>query len=264
MLRPKELGKVLEAASNCGMGIDYVETNCAWYKDEKSARHILQDLKQCGLRTLLVSISPFHNESIPFYKTKGVLEAAKETGIKLMPWVEDFMPEISSLDPHKPHSLGEYQERFGDNYLPSILDRYWVHFGGRALDTFRPWFTTKEAESIMAEDRGGCAKELLNTSHFHIDLYDNYIPGLCSGLAIDRKHLAQDLGRDDYPLLRLLFEKGVAGLYDLARQKYGFEGSRQGYINKCDLCTDMRFHLVRNNAWEEYKELRPVEFYSII
>lgn len=113
MLRPRELGGVLKAACEVGVGIDYVEINCAWYKDADSAVQSLEDLTRSGLRTLLVSISPFHNEKIPFFKIKGAINAARKAGVNVIPWVEDFIRDISSFDPDKPHSLQEYQGKFG-------------------------------------------------------------------------------------------------------------------------------------------------------
>ncbi len=44
------------------MEIEYVETNSSWFKDEHSAVALLRKLMEYGLRTLLISMSPFHNE----------------------------------------------------------------------------------------------------------------------------------------------------------------------------------------------------------
>ena len=261
LLRPRELGEVLQAASEVGVGIDYVETNCAWFKDADSALQILEDLTGSGLRTLLVSISPFHNEKIPLSKIKGVIKATQKAGVNVIPWVDEFMQDMSGFDPQKTHSLEEYQSKFGEDYLLNILNRYWIHFGGRALDTFRPWFPSKSAEEILSEDKKGCAQELLNTSHFHLDLYGNYIPGLCSGLAIDRQHLGYSLPEEEYPLLSRLYKQGIQGLYEFAGQELGFVPSEDGYMNKCDLCTDIRFHLVQNGSEMQFKELAPRQFY---
>ena len=77
LLKPDELGDVLEISSKVGVNIEYVETNSSWYKDPDSARTILLKLRKRGLQTLLVSISPFHNEYIPFSRIQGVIEAAR-------------------------------------------------------------------------------------------------------------------------------------------------------------------------------------------
>jgi len=66
MLRPDKLGAVLEIAAKVGISIEYVETNSSWFQDIDSAKDLLTQLSGKGLHTLLVSISPFHNEQIPF------------------------------------------------------------------------------------------------------------------------------------------------------------------------------------------------------
>lgn len=260
LLRPEELGAVLDAARRLGVSIDYVETNSSWFKDPGSAEALLASLRSKGLHTLLVSISPFHNEQIPFARTQGVIDAARNTGVRIFPWVAEFIPDLSAFDSTRPHALSEYEERFGQDYLRSILDRYWIHMGGRALETFRPRLRTKTLEHILRENTTGCGRELNDTSHFHLDLFGNYIPGLCSGLAIARDDLGQPLVEDKYLLLNILNAKGVRGLLDFAAREYGFKPGQAGYINKCDLCTEVRSFLSRNKM-VDFLELRPKEFY---
>jgi len=132
--------------------------------------------------------------------------------------------------------------------------------GGRALETFRPLLATKTLERILTENPAGCAVELTDTSHFHIDLFGNYIPGLCSGLAIFRDDLGAPLSTERYPILTGLFHKGIKGLFEFAKQYYAFSPQRTDYINKCDLCTEIRTHLV-NNDYSISNELKPKEFY---
>jgi hypothetical protein len=260
LLRPEELGAVLDAARRLGVSIDYVETNSSWFQDAGSARALLAGLRSKGLHTLLVSISPFHNEHIPFARTQGVMDTCRSAGVRIFPWVREFIPDLSAFDSTRPHALSEYEERFGQDYLRSILDRYWIHMGGRALETFRPRLRTKTLEHILRENTTGCGRELTDTSHFHLDLFGNYIPGLCSGLAIARDDLGQPLAEDKYLLLNLLNAKGVRGLLDFTAREYGFKPGQAGYINKCDLCTEIRFFL-RRNTLGDFQELSPKEFY---
>jgi hypothetical protein len=261
LLRPEELGAVLKAARRAGVSIDYVETNCSWFKDREAADVLFAGLRPKGLHTLLVSISPFHNEHIPFARTQGVMDAARTAGVGVFPWVADFIPDLNAFDSARPHSLSEYEERFGKGYLRGIPDRYWIHMGGRALETFRPVLRTKTLEHILRENTTGCSRELTDTSHFHLDLFGNYIPGLCSGLAIARDDLGKALAEDKYPLLNMLYVKGVSGLLDFSAREYGFEPRSTGYINKCDLCTEIRFFLA-HGGYDRSPELSPPEFYS--
>jgi hypothetical protein len=263
LLRPEELSAVLSAARRAGVSIDYVETGSSWFRDPESAEALLADLRLIGLHTLLVSISPFHNEHIPFARTRGVMEAARRAGVRIFPWVAEFIPDLSAFDVTRPHPLAEFEERFGKDYLRGIPGRYWIHMGGRALETFRPVLRTKTPEHILRESPNGCSRELSDTSHFHLDLFGNYVPGLCSGLAVARDDLGKALAEDKYPLLTLLNARGIRGLMEFGAREYGFEPRRAGYINKCDLCTEIRLFLSRG-GFDRSRELSPPEFYPCI
>jgi hypothetical protein len=263
LLRPEKLIAVLEVARAVGVSIEYVETNSSWFKDKDSAISLLSRLRNNGLNTLLVSISPFHNEQIPFARVQGVIDAAQRVGIGIFPWVTDFVSDLSSFDPAQPHSLDEYRQCFGDDYLIQIMRRYWIHLGGRALETFRPLLGKMTWEQVLEANPGGCSRELSDTRHFHIDLFGNYIPGLCSGLAISRTDLGTRLSPQKYPILVILFSEGIRGLASTAKEMYGFSPQRNTYINKCDLCTEIRTFMMKKD-YRESDELAPEEFYSRI
>ncbi len=260
LLRPDELNTVLEVASEVGVSVEYVETNSSWFQDINSAKDLLSQLSAKSLQTLLVSISPFHNEQIPFSRVQGVIEAAGQVGVGIFPWITDFISDLSQFDSSKTHCLDEYRRVYGENYLMQILQRYWIHLGGRALETFRPLLGKKTWQQIFAENPAGCAAELTDTSHFHLDLFGNYIPGLCSGLAIFRNDLGSPLSTEKYPILVDLYNNGIRGLFELAEKKFGFSPRRINYINKCDLCSEIRTHLVIND-YNKSNELKPKEFY---
>jgi hypothetical protein len=262
LLRPQALAGVLDAAARIGVHIDYVETNSAWYRDPESAAEILNRLGGHGLHTLLISISPFHNEHIPFANVTGVMTAARRAGIGVFPWSDSFIPDLTALDSRKAHGLSEFEAQYGPDYLQQVLRRYWIHLGGRALNTFREVLPQKPLAQIL-DERGaaGCAAELTDSSHFHIDLFGNYIPGLCAGLAIAREDIGAALPEDAYPLLQRLYARGIREVFRWSRERYGFRPARIRYLGKCDLCTDIRVHLARNMP-EAFPELRPLNFYS--
>ncbi len=261
LLNPRRLIKVLAAARKAGMAIDYVETNAAWFTALKPAKTLLADLKREGLHTLLVSISPFHNAYIPFGRTLGVIDACRHSGMNVFPWVNAFVRDLSRLDPRIPHPMEEFKRAYGNDYLKRIPDRYWIHLGGRALTTFREVLPLKSPQQILDQSPASCARLLADTSHFHVDLYGNYIPGLCSGLAFDADDLGAPLPAGKYPLLDQLTESGIKGLYALAEESYNYVPSKNGFLNHCDLCTDIRKFLL-HTANESFLELKPVEFYT--
>ena len=255
------LKEVLEVANFSGVSIEYIETNSSWFSGRESAVEILSSLNTRGLSTLLISMSPFHNEHIPFYKVKGVIEACKEANVNVFPWIAEFYPEIDGFDDRATHALMEYEEKYGRDYLSRIPSRYWIHFGGRALKTFSGVYETKSYLVILSSNKGGC-RELLDVSHFHVDLFGNYIPGLCSGLAISYADLGGGLATRDYPLLTTLYRKGIAGFFDLAASQHGFQPSRE-YLSKCDLCLEIRSYLVLERKIDSL-ELQPKGFYDNI
>ena len=51
--------------------LDYVETNAGWATNEEHARETFSELAAWGLKCVLVSVSPFHAQHIPFEKTKA-------------------------------------------------------------------------------------------------------------------------------------------------------------------------------------------------
>jgi hypothetical protein len=263
MLRPEHLENVLEVANQVGIGIDYVETNSSWFKDPESAIHILERLQVKGLETLLISISPFHNEFIPFSKVKGVIDAGRKTGMGLFPWINDFYKDLSIFDPNTTHTFEEFSKKFGKDYLVSTLGRYWVHMGGRAIETFRKILPGSSIRKILEDNPGSCKSELSDTTHFHMDLFGSYIPGLCSGIGVEIKDLGKALPKEKYPVLTTLAALGIRGLYDMASNEYDYQPKRNLFLNKCDLCTQIRKFLVTTTS-ESFKEFVPFNFYSEI
>lgn len=134
-----------------------------------------------------------------------------------------------------------------------------MHLGGRALKTFSRVFRIRHYEEILFSDQRGC-RELLDVSHFHFDLFGNYIPELCSGLAIHYADLGNAVPREKYPFLHTLFKRVVRGLFELVSNEYGFEPSK-GYISKCHLCFEIRRYLVTKKKIKA-KEFGPKDFYE--
>ncbi len=253
-----KLKTVLETADEAGMTIEYVETNSSWFKDEDSAVETLEMLRTAGLSTLLISISPFHNAYIPFYKVKGVMEACRRAGVSIFPWVQGFWSDLDRLPDKVPHSMEEYEMRLGPGYLKKIPSRYWIHMGGRAMETFAPLFKNRDIQTLT-HSRTGCV-ELEDVSHFHFDLYGNYVPALCSGITIDYRDMGNPLPEEKYPYITLLYNGGPAALFQLAVEEFGYQ-SKEGYVSKCHLCQDIRRFLVLEKG-EALEEFGPEQYYK--
>lgn len=260
ILKSDSLVQILKVAKEEDIEIQYVETNSSWFKDDKSATNLLKKLRKSGLHTMLVSISPFHNEHIPFYKVKGVIRACHKTGINVFPWIQDFYQEVDSFDDQVPHSLDEYKQKFGADYLRNIPGRYWIQPGGRASLMLRDVFPLKPLEQLPGINDG--CRELEDTSHFHIDQFGNYIPGLCSGLSIKAKDLGQPLEKDKYPILSMLYSGGVKTFLEFAKDQFNFKAEEK-YLNKCHLCLEIRRFLNKANMQDSI-ELQPKQFYEFL
>jgi hypothetical protein len=248
----------LKAAAKLGVGIEYVETNSSWFKSHEQACGVLRELLDNGVSTILVSISPFHNEYIPFKKLKGVVAAAHSVGMNLFPWIADFYQDIDRFDDAKPHKLSEYAALFGDAYVSALPSRYRLTRKGRALKTFASQMPQIPLERIVAESSP--CRELDETWHFHADVHGNYIPGLCTGLAIAVDDLGKELERESYRYLLALHEGGVARLLAEAAES-GFKPKKTAYASKCELCVEARGFLAVE-AKAATKDLRPLEYYS--
>ena len=261
LLNIEKLLDVLKVANRIGVSVEYVETNSSWFKSKKQTESILLELIKHGLSCLLISISPFHNEYIPFYKVKGLIDACNSSGMDVFPWVERFASDIENFDDTKIHSLKEYETFFGAGYTEDLQYRYGLTLGGRALETYTKYQQKYETEYILNENKEPCCR-LTDITHFHVDLYGNYIPGKCTGFGISVEDLGNDLSKDTYPILTNMLEEGINGLYKFAVKEHSFKPSDKGYTSKCHLCTEIRKFLV-NEKYIDSKELNPKEFYSI-
>jgi hypothetical protein len=248
---------VVKGAGEVGMGIDYIETNSSWYTDEQEVTGKLRLLMKHEVGQLLISISPFHNEFIPFVKVKRLMEACRNCHMGVFPWVMDFYRDVDSFDEATTHSLEEYGEAFGSHYAGELPQRYWTHFGGRAVQWYKNILPLCPLDQIV---KTAPCREMTDTSHFHADLSGNYIPGLCAGLAVRMDEVGQPLDPERYPLLTMLCNSGIAALLEHARNEYAFKPAER-YLNKCHLCNDIRLFLVTEKKVDTH-ELQPREYYS--
>jgi len=260
MLNREALMEVLDVANEEGVGIDYVETNSSWFSEMDSACLILERLLAKGLTTLLISISPYHNAYIPFSKVKGVMQACRKTGMGMFLWQSAFINELEVFDDRRVHSLEEYQARFGKDYLQKLRHRFGVTMGGSAIATYAPLEQKRPVRELINSDKARCAR-LADSSHFHVDLYGKYLPGLCVGLYVDCRDLGTELDPDRYPVITALYNQGVEGLLEMACSKYGFTPDPKGYTSTCELCSVIRMFMVLDKGLASV-ELGPSGFYK--
>jgi uncharacterized Fe-S cluster-containing radical SAM superfamily protein len=234
----------------------FVETNCYWAKNEEIAEEKLKQLKENGLNSIMLSYSIFYLEKVPvenfeiamkksfeifgmenvtFY-TMSAYKMIKESGIKGNMKFDDSLKII------------------GEEKFLKFLRNYIVP-KGKCLYTLENWFVKFRAEKFKGAN---CIAEFLNPYHIHIDLYGNYITSFCSGITPGNFYDVLDEGINiNDKILNFL----MTDIYDLLlwAESYGYK-RKEGYINKCHLCLDIRKFLIKNGF--NFESLKPEEFYS--
>lgn len=247
---------VLSAAQSENMHIVYLETNSSWYQNHDKALDILHNLMKLGLDTLLLSVDPFHNEYIDFSKVKGVMKACEQTGMGTFLWQRKYFPYVEDIGSGK-HTLSEYNKKYGDDFLENAVMSYGMSANGRAINLLSKFVKKRSLDMVLSDS----CPELAVADDFHIDLYKMYTPPRCVGLGIHLDDLDKPLDKEKYALINILYDKGVRGLLDYAKIK-GFTPNNK-YLNKCELCLDIRKYLL-NKTDKEYFDIAPKGFYDCL
>jgi len=258
-LRLELLEEVVRLGLSMGVPIHYVETNAFWCTDYETTREILERLKEVGLPTILVSVSMFHNEFVPFERTRICVEVARRVfGRNVILYLPHMYDLLSKLPDEGTHTLEEFCRCFG---LPErssqVPELYQVIPAGRATQALREFYEAHPARWFRGQT---CERELLSTTHFHIDQHGDLFTGLCAGLApATAENLHPTISEQTHPVFDRLCSEGPHGLMRMACDPFGYRSRDDGYVSKCDLCFDVRTHL---QATGEFSELRPAAFYT--
>jgi len=226
-----------------GLGpLEKVETNAFWATDAELVRQRLEALDGAGMKKLLISADPYHQEFVPIEKARLAARVACQVlgehrvQVRWWDWLERG-PDLVWLSP------STWEELF-DGYAPYWRDR----LNGRAAWTLARRLKLKPVAEV-ADDP--CARSLLKARHVHIDPQGRVMPGTCAGIVLglaDREPLGSIWRRlaEDYAsraVVGALALRGPAGLVERAKAE-GFV-PQAGYANKCHLCWDARRHLAK-------------------
>lgn len=260
-LNPALLESAVRKAAEKKIRLSYLETN-GWFAETiEKAEAVFASLKQAGLNAVLVSISPYHNETIPLRRTLNCLEAAVAVfgQVGVFPWLAHFIPMLERMDPEVPHSLQEFIQTNGIDTRDGTLQRLFpLSPGGRVPEGLREFFTPQPAEAFQV---GHCLDILTDVDHFHLDPEGNLFTGHCPGIVSGRLgDLHGDKSIDRYPVFTSLALGGPYALMTLARNECGFQPDAGGYISPCDLCFQVRRFLHNHDA-EAWPELGPAVYY---
>jgi hypothetical protein len=251
------LERTIAGLAERGLALEYVETNAGWVDSTDHAARVLERLARVGLECVLVSVSPFHAEHVPFSRTRQLISAAgRALKSGAFVWLPHMIPDLSGLPDGERLAFEREIDQRGDAYALSIGDRYGLIPGGRAGR-----YLARHGRRIPwrdVADDAGCRDRLLNTTHFHVDGDGLYVPGLCAGLALPLEELPGPIDLDRYPVLATLLETdGLTALVERAIE-LGFD-PLDGYAGACDLCTHVRSFLFER---ERSAELGPAGFYD--
>ncbi|MDY7079564.1 MAG: radical SAM protein [Chloroflexota bacterium] len=236
----------------------FVETNCFWCSDDEATRERLEFLKAAGLKGILISVNPFYAEHVPFERTERCIRISQEVfGGNVVVYQLAYYDRFKQLGIKERMPLEDYLELTSGERLMEQVELFLM---GRAARQLRGFYPTYPAHTFFDEP---CRPPFLRNWHNHFDNYGNFMPGYCGGISLGHwKNLdvlvKEGIDLDEHPVLRFLIAEDVQGLFHFASD-FGYQESREGYVSKCDLCLDLRSHLVSK---EDFEELSPKEFYA--
>jgi hypothetical protein len=213
-------------------------------------------LKNAGLHGILISVNPFILEQVPFERTERAASISKKVfGRSVITYQEFFYHQFRGFNIRDALSFEEYLRKAGLNSL------YQIELLPMGRAAYRLAYLHKKypAEKFFGES---CREELTRNWHIHIDNYCNYMTGYCGGISLgDARDLdsLREIDLDKRPILEALVTD-LKKLYEFGVEEFGYKELPEGYISKCHLCVDVRKCLAKQT--DEFKELRPMEFYS--
>jgi len=249
--------KAVELAHEIGIPSTFVETNSFWCIDDKGTREKLVQLKDSGLDGMLISVNPFILEQVPFERTERAIRASREIFKEnVMVYQGIFYHQFKGLSIKSALSFEEYLQKVGLSGL-SFVELLPM---GRAVYELGYLYRKHPATQFFGES---CRESLTREWHIHIDNYGNYMTGYCGGISLgdarDMNSIWDGINLEEHPILEALMTD-LEKLYELGVKEFGYKERKEGYVSKCHLCLDIRKHIAQQS--NEFKELRPREFYS--
>ena len=257
-LNYKLLLHAVEIASELNIPSLFVETNCSWCNDDEVTREKLEHLNNAGLRGIMISVNPFYAEYVPFERTERCIRVSQEVfGRNVVVYQLAYYHRFRQLGIKEKIPLEDYVELTEGECLTNKVELFLM---GRATRQLRGFYPTYPAHRFFGQP---CRPAFLRDWHNHFDNYGNLMPGYCGGISLGRWQELDQLTEEGidleaHPVLRFLIAGDMRGLVRFA-QDLGYQASQEGYLSKCDLCLEVRKHLV---SIGDLAELQPREFYA--
>jgi hypothetical protein len=237
----------------------FVETNCFWCRNDTVTRDRLKNLKDAGLKGILISVNPFYAEYVPFERTERCIDISRDVfdDRNVMVYQLEYYRQFKRLGITEKLSLEGYLERTGGAPLAQRVELFLM---GRATRQLRRFYPHYPARRFFNEP---CRPSFLRDWHNHFDNYGNIVPGYCGGITLgDWRTLdvliQEGIDLEAHPVLKFLVAEDIRGLLAFAEAR-GYRASQDGYLSKCDVCLDIRTYLA---ATQDFAELKPRAFYQ--
>lgn len=249
---------LIKALNKYGIGVDYIETNAFWCKDDAFVLDRLNALKELGVTSVMVSVDPFHIEFVPLERAVRLCVLLDKCDFEYFVWKEQYLRKFISigLDRSKTYSKDELCSVLGENYITETASEYGLGMNGKALNIAKDLYEYRPADEWLS--KAPC-RSVSSVSHCHIDLYGNIVPPGCPGISADAEDfICMNFPEEKYPVLSRLVNGGIDSLYSYACEN-GFVADKKGYPSRCSLCFAMRAYLnnVRPSA-----DISPKCFYE--
>lgn len=251
------LCSLIQALSRHHIGVDYIETNAFWAKEEPIIRERLTKLRDLGVTAIMVSVDPFHIEYVPLERPIRLCQIMNTMDFDYFIWQDRYLRRMLRLgiDQSRTYTKEELQELLGKNYITDTASEYGLGMNGRALAIAGEIYPNRPAEEWMTAEP---CSSLLDVCHCHLDLDGNIVPSGCPGIAAEAEdYLNERIPTEKYPVMARLLAGGTKLLYDYAKEK-GFVPAAEGYPTRCAFCYAMRKFLHENAS---SADLAPDESY---
>jgi len=238
---------LVRTVTDMGIRVEYIETNAYWTTDFQHTASKLKELAHAGADTLCISVDPFHAEFVPVELPLSLAAICQDAGFGYFLWQERFLPMLLRLDRTKTHSRAEMEKLLSPRYIIETARSYGLHMGGRAFSIESEFSSKKPADTVMSDKP---CYGLISGGHFHVDMYNRFIPPGCTGITIPLNEAVNGIPEGKYPVFEALLGGGSAALFKHAI-KLGFKPDSQGYSSGCNLCFHIRSWLCENSPTPE-------------
>ena len=209
-------------------------------KDPELARKKLLELKNAGLTFVLLSVDAFHQKRIPLDSVRNAIQAAREADIENV-WVCSLT--VGSIEMENEFNL---TTKSLISQLGDLGDTRWEFISpivtGRAAEFLPQYLPLKGIPKGECHPIFFFGENLKDPIMLNIDNFGWVwiCPGLCIGNAKEKplSKIIEDYDYASHPIIQKLVDEKPIGLMEMAKSK-GYV-PREGYIDECHLCYDVR------------------------